>query len=123
MTGASGYVGGRLVAALESAGRHVRCVTRRPELAAGRFGSGTEVVAGDVLDADSMRRAMAGVGLAYYLVHSLGSRGHFEQEEERAARSFVAAAQDAGVRASSTWAVWRAPMSSRGRRAPARPRT
>ncbi len=98
MTGASGYVGGRLVAALESAGRRVRCVTRRPELAAGRFGAGTEVVAGDVLDADSMRRAMAGVDLAYYLVHSLGSRGHFEQEEERAARSFVAAAQDAGVR-------------------------
>ncbi|MDE0218575.1 MAG: SDR family oxidoreductase [Spirochaetaceae bacterium] len=98
VTGASGYVGGRLVAALESAGRHVRCVTRRPELTGGRFGAGTEVVAGDVLDADSMRRAMAGVGLAYYLVHSLGARGHFEQEEERAARSFVAAAQDAGVR-------------------------
>ena len=98
VTGASGYVGGRLVAALEGAGRRVRCVTRRPELAAGRFGSGTEVVAGDVLDADSMRRAMAGVGLAYYLVHSLGSRGRFEQEEERAARSFVAAAQGAGVR-------------------------
>ncbi len=97
VTGASGYVGGRLVAALEGAGRRVRCVTRRPELTGGRFGPGTEVVAGDVLDADSMRRAMAGVDLAYYLVHSLGSRGHFEQEEERAARSFVAAAQDAGV--------------------------
>ena len=98
MTGASGYVGGRLVAALESAGRRVRCVTRRPELAAGRYGPGTEVVAGDVLDTDSMRRAMAGADIAYYLVHSLGSRGHFEQEEERAARSFVDAAREAGVR-------------------------
>ena len=98
VTGASGYIGGRLVAALEGAGRRVRCVTRRPELSAGRFGSGTEVVAGDVLDTDSMRRAMAGVDLAYYLVHSLGSRGHFEEEEERAARSFVDAARQAGVR-------------------------
>ena len=98
MTGASGYIGGRLVAALEGAGRRVRCVTRRPELIGGRFGPGTEVVAGDVLDTDSMRRAMAGVDIAYYLVHSLGSRGHFEQEEERAARSFVDAARGAGVR-------------------------
>ena len=98
VTGASGYIGGRLVAALEGAGRRVRCVTRRPELFAGRFGSGTEVVAGDVLDTDSMRRAMAGVDLSYYLVHSLGSRGHFEEEEERAARSFVDAACEAGVR-------------------------
>ncbi len=98
MTGASGYIGGRLVAALEGAGRRVRCVTRRPELAAGRYGPGTEVVAGDVLDTDSMRRAMAGVDLAYYLVHSLGSRGHFEEEEERAARSFADAAREAGVR-------------------------
>ena len=98
VTGASGYIGGRLVAALEGAGRRIRCVTRRPELSAGRFGSGTEVVAGDVLDTDSMRRAMAGVDLAYYLVHSLGSRGHFEEEEERAARSFVDAAREASVR-------------------------
>ena len=45
-----------------------------------------------------MRRAMAGVDAACYLVHALGSRGHFEQEEERAARSFVAAAREAGVR-------------------------
>jgi uncharacterized protein YbjT (DUF2867 family) len=51
VTGASGYIGGRLVAALERAGRPVRCLTRRPELAAGRFGPGTEVVAGDVLSA------------------------------------------------------------------------
>ena len=98
VTGASGYIGGRLVAALERAGRRVRCLTRRPELTEGRFGPDTEVVAGDVLDQASMRRAMAGVGSAYYLVHSLGSRGHFEQEEERAARSFVAAASEAGVR-------------------------
>ena len=98
VTGASGYIGGRLVAALERAGRPVRCLTRRPELAAGRFGPGTEVVAGDVLDRASMRRAMTGVEAACYLVHSLGSRGHFEQAEERAARSFAVAAREADVR-------------------------
>ena len=76
----------------------MRCLTRRPELTEGRFGPDTEVVAGDVLDQASMRRAMAGVDAACYLVHALGSRGHFEQEEERAARSFVAAAREAGVR-------------------------
>ena len=56
------------------------------------------MVAGDVLDQASLRRAMARVDAACYLVHALGSRGHFEQEEERAARSFVAAAREAGVR-------------------------
>ena len=98
MTGASGYVGGRLVEALARGGRRVRCVTRRPELIAGRFGPGVEVVAGDVADAAGMQRAMAGVDAAYYLVHALGSRGRFEQEEERAAESFAHAARAAGVR-------------------------
>ena len=70
VTGASGYIGGRLVEALERRGRRVRCVTRRPELVAGRFGPGTEVVAGDAADAAAMRRALAGVDAAYYLVHA-----------------------------------------------------
>ena len=97
VTGASGYIGGRLVEALERRGRRVRCVTRRPELVAGRFGPGTEVVAGDAADAAAMRRALAGVDAAYYLVHALGSRGSFEQEEERTAESFARAARAAGV--------------------------
>ena len=98
VTGASGYVGGRLVPLLERRGERVRCLARRPELLAGRFAAATELVAGDVLDAASLRPALAGVTSAYYLVHSLGSRGRFEEEEERAAHTFAAAARTAGVR-------------------------
>ena len=98
VTGASGYVGGRLVPLLERRGERVRCLARRPELLAGRFAAATELVAGDVLDPASLRGAMAGVASAYYLVHSLGSRGRFEEEEERAAHTFAGAASAAGVR-------------------------
>ena len=97
VTGASGYVGGRLVPLLERRGERVRCLARRPELLAGRFDAATELVAGDVLDPASLRGALAGVATAYYLVHALGSRGRFEEEEERAAHAFAAAARAAGV--------------------------
>jgi uncharacterized protein YbjT (DUF2867 family) len=78
----------------------VRCLARRPELLTGRFAAGTEVVAGDLLEPDSLRKPLAGVGTAYYLVHSLGSRGahgQWEREEEQAAEAFAAAAREAGV--------------------------
>ena len=100
VTGASGYVGGRLVAALEQRGRRVRCLARRPELLAGRFAPDTEVMAGDLLEPASLRTPLAGVATAYYLVHSLGSggaHGKWEREEERAAAAFAAAAREAGV--------------------------
>jgi uncharacterized protein YbjT (DUF2867 family) len=97
LTGATGYVGGRLLAALEAAGRRVRCLARRPEHLAGRVGSGTEIVAGDVLDPDSLVRALAGVGVAYYLVHSMGSTGDFERDDRIAAEAFAHACRTAGV--------------------------
>ena len=100
VTGASGYVGGRLVAALEQRGRRVRCLARRPELLAGRFAPDTEVMAGDLLEPASLRTPLAGVATAYYLVHSLGAggaHGQWEREEERAAAAFAAAAREAGV--------------------------
>lgn len=95
LTGATGYVGGRLLARLERDGRRVRCLTRRNGL--GRpNGSRTEVARGDILDARSLRPALAGVHTAYYLVHSLASRD-FAEEDRRAARTFAAAAREAGV--------------------------
>jgi uncharacterized protein YbjT (DUF2867 family) len=97
VTGATGYVGGRLLRRLEERGERVRCLTRRPE-ALRASGLRTEVVPGDVLDPASVRAAMHGVDTAYYLVHSMGSSARFEHQDRRAARSFATAARDAGVR-------------------------
>jgi uncharacterized protein YbjT (DUF2867 family) len=98
LTGATGYVGGRLLTALEAAGYHVRCLARRPEALQHRAGPGVEVVAGDVQDPASLERALAGCDVAYYLVHSMGVGGGFEEADRRAATSFGQAARVAGVR-------------------------
>ncbi len=73
VTGATGYIGGRLVPVLEAAGVRVRCLARRPAALASRVAPTTEVVAGDLLDPASLDRALAGVDVAYYLVHSMGA--------------------------------------------------
>jgi hypothetical protein len=97
LTGATGYVGGRLLKALEQAEHHVRCLARRPEFLSHRVAPTTEVVAGDVLDRGVLPAAMKGVQTAYYLIHSMGSRGAFDEEDRRAAHNFGQAARDAGV--------------------------
>jgi uncharacterized protein YbjT (DUF2867 family) len=96
VTGATGYVGGRLLTELLERGEDVRCLARRPEAVPPR--PGLEVVKGDVLDADAVRRALEGVAVAYYLVHAMGSPDSFEQLDRRAAGIFAEAARDAGVR-------------------------
>lgn len=98
LTGATGYVGGRLLTALEQAGHQVRCVARRPEFLRPNVGAGTEVVAADLLDRASLTSAMAGMEVAYYLVHSMGAGGAFETQDRQAARHFAEAARDAGMR-------------------------
>jgi len=97
LTGATGYVGGRLLRRLEECGRPVRCLARRPEFLKGRVGPGTEVVAADLLDAASLEPALRGAQAAYYLVHSMGASGSFEEKDRAAARNFAAAAAAAGV--------------------------
>src|SRR5476651_529936 len=94
LTGASGYIGGRLLNALETSGWHVRCVARRPEFLKSRVASATEVVQADCLDRGSLVSAMAGVHTAYYFVHSMGSPGQFEEEDRRAAQNFAEAAHE-----------------------------
>jgi uncharacterized protein YbjT (DUF2867 family) len=99
VTGATGYIGGRLLSRLEAQARYpLRCLTRRPAALAGRTAPETEVVAGDVLDPQSLASAMRGVGTAYYLVHSMGATADFEALDRAAARNFAAAAKRAGVR-------------------------
>jgi uncharacterized protein YbjT (DUF2867 family) len=97
LTGASGYVGGRLLRSLESQGFRVRCLARRPEALQQKTGPSTEVVAGDVLDRPSLDSALHGVDVAYYLIHSMGSSSSFEETDRQAARNFGQAAKAAGV--------------------------
>ncbi len=98
LTGASGYIGGRLLTGLEKAGWPVRCLARHPEFLRPRVAPNTEVVKGDCLDPASLPPALAGVHTAYYLVHSMGSSGKFEEEDRQAARNFASCARQAGVR-------------------------
>ena len=98
LTGATGYVGGRLLRALEDRGHRLRCLARKPEHLASRVAPQTEVVAGDVVSGEGLAEALSGVETAYYLVHSMGSAEGFEEEDRRAARNFGAAARAAGVR-------------------------
>lgn len=97
LTGATGYVGGRLREVLEREGVPLRCLARKPEYLRSRVAESTDVVQGDVLDGESLARAMQGVSKAYYLVHSMSDDGDFEEMEKRAARTFGAAARDAGI--------------------------
>jgi len=98
LTGATGYIGGRLLKALEARDHRVRCLARRPNFLRPRVAESTEVVKGDVLNPTSLESAMDGVDSAYYLVHSMGSTGAFEEEDRRAANCFATAARDAGLR-------------------------
>lgn len=98
LTGATGYVGGRLLSALECDKRRVRCLARRPEFLRPRVASSTEVVEGDVLKKDTLGPALKGVDVAYYLVHSMGSKGEFVEEDREAAAFFSEAARAAGVK-------------------------
>lgn len=76
----------------------MRCLARRPSALADKVGPNTLVVAGDVLDPASLEAAMRGVDVAYYLVHSMGASGSFEETDRQAAMNFGAAAKAAGVR-------------------------
>ncbi len=98
LTGATGYVGGRLLAPLLERGNRIRALSRRPDELRARLDRDVEVVGGDVLDPDSLGAALDGVEAAYYLVHSMGSAGGFREEDREAATNFAAAASAAGVR-------------------------
>jgi uncharacterized protein YbjT (DUF2867 family) len=98
VTGATGYVGGRLVPRLLAAGYRVRCLVRDPERLQGRpWLNGVEAATGDVLQPEGLTQAMHGVHVVYYLVHSLGSGSDFSERDLRAARNCAFAAKQADV--------------------------
>jgi uncharacterized protein YbjT (DUF2867 family) len=98
LTGATGYIGGLLLPRLHARAHRVRCLARRPARLQGRVPPGTEIVAGDCLDGESLDRAMDGIDVAFYLVHSMAGAASFEETDREAARRFGDAAARAGVR-------------------------
>jgi len=98
LTGATGYVGGRLLPGLVHEGYRVRCLAREPNHLRGRISAGVELARGDVLDAPSLAGPMANVEWAFYLVHSMGAPENFETSDRVAAKNFGTAARAAGVR-------------------------
>ena len=98
VTGATGYIGGRLVPELLAAGYRVRVMARRPRNLTDRpWHDQVEVVAGDAADPDSLNAAMGGVDVAYYLIHSLGTGAGFQELDRAHAREFASAARTAQV--------------------------
>ena len=98
VTGATGYIGGRLVPELLTAGFRVRVLTRRPrDLADREWHHQVEIAQGDAADADSLMRAMTEVDVAYYLIHSLGTGAHFEALDRSHAHHFATAARASDV--------------------------
>jgi uncharacterized protein YbjT (DUF2867 family) len=100
VTGATGFIGGRLADALAARGVSVRALVRDRSRAADLEAAGHELHEGDVLDAASLRGAGEGVSTGYYLVHSMGrgnDRGGFAERERQAAANFARMAKDEGV--------------------------
>jgi uncharacterized protein YbjT (DUF2867 family) len=99
VTGATGFIGGRLSSALAADGRQVRCLVRDRSRASDLAERGMELFEGDVLDAVSLKGAGEGVEVAYYLVHAMGrgGDGDFEEMERRAATNFAEMTQREGV--------------------------
>ncbi|MBI4912905.1 MAG: SDR family oxidoreductase [Acidobacteria bacterium] len=98
VTGATGYIGGRLVGRLLAKGHSVRVVVRDPSRVAGRAWPGVEILAGDLSDPGILAGVMEGIEVAYYLVHSMAEGHAFRERDRSMAEEFGAAAARAGVR-------------------------
>lgn len=97
LTGASGYVGGRLLPLLEAQPLALRCLARNPARLRPLTKNSTEIFPGDVLNPASLDAALEGVHTAYYLVHLMSGSANFEQQDRQAAQNFADAARRTGV--------------------------
>ena len=99
VTGATGYIGGRLIPRLLEKGYKVRCLARTPDHLAGRpWTSQVEVIKGNALCGSGLDKALRGADAAYYLIHSMADVPNFQALEEAAAGNFVNAAKERGVK-------------------------
>lgn len=98
VTGATGYIGGRLVTRLVEAGYPVRCLVRDPERLQGyAWLDKVEVVQGDALDQESLVRAMQGISTAYYLIHGVRGGKVDAERDMQMARNFASASEQARI--------------------------
>lgn len=98
VTGATGYIGGRLAPRLVAAGFDVRAFVRSPDkLDDVPWAPDVEIVQGDLTDAESVARAVEGVDVVFYLAHAMAGRGDFEKAEQDAAETLATAAAATGV--------------------------
>jgi uncharacterized protein YbjT (DUF2867 family) len=98
LTGATGYIGGRLIGPLERQAVKLRCLARNPGALRPGMATTTEIVRGDVLDRASLDDALRCVHTAYYLIHLMSGSRDFAADDRRAALNFATAARQAGVR-------------------------
>lgn len=98
LTGATGYIGGRLLSRLQTQDYEIVCFTRRPEALQSKKNSNTYLAIGDVQNVDDLKCAMVGVNTAFYLIHSMGDSGNFEEADRKAAINFATAAKDSNVK-------------------------
>lgn len=98
VTGATGYIGGRLVPRLLAKGHRLRCVARNPSRLEGHSWPGVEIVQGDLEDPAAAAQALQGIDVAYYLVHSMAAGEAFRERDRLMALAFGQVAAAAGVR-------------------------
>lgn len=99
VTGASGYIGGRLLRELERMNLPIRCMVRKPAYVVNKVKDSTEIIKGDVFDIQSLEKALDNVDTAFYNIHSLGgAHDDFEERDKIAASNFVQAAAKCGVK-------------------------
>ena len=97
VTGATGYIGGRLVPRLLAEGHQVRCLARNPARLEGHPWPGVEIVQGDLGDPAASADALQDIEVAYYLVHSMATGQAFRERDRLMALAFGEAAAKAGV--------------------------
>ncbi len=98
VSGASGYVGSRLIPRLVASGHEVSCMVRDASRVDPQAAENTRIVVADALESESVTAAMQGIDVAYYLIHSMSaSDGDFQERDRLAAHNFAVAARQAGV--------------------------
>lgn len=98
LTGATGYIGGRLLRLLQNRGYRIRCMSRRVEALKHKLNENTEAVYGNPLEKESLENIFKDIDVAFYFIHSLGSRQSFVELDRLAAENFSNAAKAQGVK-------------------------